>query len=401
MSNKMLEIKYFSNRLQRWLLSAALLGMLLFNGFAPAVNAAPGPPRGRPPLASAGLGFRDMDKMFSPAVGTPGEEITYTFHVVCDPVASDWGARQAYIEMPMYGTQKYVRFNPNNTGWKLREPFLNNTVHIDIGSLDPHQEGTVQLVLTVPTDLNRTIMEQGLYLQWDDEGGHHDKGHSILLPLNVPMPGPVELPPAPSGQPNRNQPTSGPFAPQSPPGPLQYNTLDHWFIAATSHNLSGDFLTYWLEHGAVNTFGYPISELFQEPGSGIILQYFERAVMEYHPENDDPYRVLLKSMGRELDKATPGASADTAPNLTPGSVYFADTGHWLDGRFVDYWQNNGGLAQFGFPISEAVVDGNRLVQWTERARLEVDISSRFKPLVQLGLVGVELARVRGYLPQPQ
>jgi hypothetical protein len=29
------------------------------------------------------------------------------------------------------------------------------------------------------------------------------------------------------------------------------------------------------------------------------VQYFERAVFEYHPENDEPYRVLLRRLGAE------------------------------------------------------------------------------------------------------
>src|SRR5438105_836289 len=32
-----------------------------------------------------------------------------------------------------------------------------------------------------------------------------------------------------------------------------------------------------------------------------------------------------------------------------GVVWFAPTGHTLRGAFLDYWQKNGGLAQFGYP----------------------------------------------------
>jgi hypothetical protein len=98
-----------------------------------------------------------------------------------------------------------------------------------------------------------------------------------------------------------------------------------------------------------------------------------------------------------MDKVTPGVDGSNAPS--PGSVYYSETSHWLDRRFVKYWQDNGGLAQFGFPISEPVVVGNRLIQWTERARFEVDVNSNFVPLVQLGLVGVEFAQAKGYVPK--
>ncbi|MEI6042922.1 MAG: hypothetical protein WCS37_00900, partial [Chloroflexota bacterium] len=172
-------------------------------------------------------------------------------------------------------------------------------------------------------------------------------------------------------------------------------TKTSWYLAATGHNLGGDFLAYWLGHGAVQVLGYPVSELFQEPGSNLVIQFFERGVMEYHPENDPPYQVLLKSLGREMNQATPEVSADNPPS--PDSVYYPETSHWLDSRFVSYWQKNGGLDQFGYPISEPKVEGNHLIQWTERARFEIDLNTSFIPLVQLGLVGNEFAKAKDYL----
>jgi hypothetical protein len=47
--------------------------------------------------------------------------------------------------------------------------------------------------------------------------------------------------------------------------------------------------------------GFPISEEFTEVsplnGKTYLVQYFERAVMEYHPENQPPYDVLLSQLG--------------------------------------------------------------------------------------------------------
>jgi hypothetical protein len=46
-------------------------------------------------------------------------------------------------------------------------------------------------------------------------------------------------------------------------------------------------------------FGYPISEEFTE--GGYIVQYFERARFEWHPENTGTsYEVLLGLLGREV-----------------------------------------------------------------------------------------------------
>ncbi|MBX6342459.1 MAG: peptidoglycan hydrolase, partial [Thermomicrobiaceae bacterium] len=46
-------------------------------------------------------------------------------------------------------------------------------------------------------------------------------------------------------------------------------------------------------------FGYPISEEFRDPQTGLTVQYFERAVFEYHPANPEPYKVLLRLLGTQ------------------------------------------------------------------------------------------------------
>jgi hypothetical protein len=66
----------------------------------------------------------------------------------------------------------------------------------------------------------------------------------------------------------------------------------------TGHRLCGGFRAYWEQHGGLWMFGYPISEEFFE--GGFVVQYFERARFEWHPENEDtPYVVLLGQLGRE------------------------------------------------------------------------------------------------------
>jgi hypothetical protein len=83
------------------------------------------------------------------------------------------------------------------------------------------------------------------------------------------------------------------------------------YFAATGHTLRGPFRDYWHKHGlefgdagisyreSLALFGYPISEEFVDPDTGLVTQYFERAVFEYHPDNPDPYKVLLRLLGAE------------------------------------------------------------------------------------------------------
>ena len=59
-----------------------------------------------------------------------------------------------------------------------------------------------------------------------------------------------------------------------------------------------------------------------------------------------------------------------------GAYYFPETGHNLGGTFADFWEANGGLAVFGYPLSEVfeerLEDGQvHAVQYFERARFEV------------------------------
>jgi hypothetical protein len=73
-----------------------------------------------------------------------------------------------------------------------------------------------------------------------------------------------------------------------------------WF-EQTGHSIGGKFLAYWRSHGGLAQQGYPISEEFQEQsdlnGKTYTVQYFERAVFEYHPENAPPNDVLLAQLG--------------------------------------------------------------------------------------------------------
>lgn len=68
------------------------------------------------------------------------------------------------------------------------------------------------------------------------------------------------------------------------------------YFSETQHTLSGEFRGYWERRGAVNIFGYPISEEIEE--NGRIVQYFERARLEYHPDDMAPfYRSMEQANG--------------------------------------------------------------------------------------------------------
>jgi len=51
----------------------------------------------------------------------------------------------------------------------------------------------------------------------------------------------------------------------------------------------------------VAVFGYPLTEEIQEDGRTV--QYFERSVFEYWPENPPEYTVLLRRLGADALEA--------------------------------------------------------------------------------------------------
>ena len=83
------------------------------------------------------------------------------------------------------------------------------------------------------------------------------------------------------------------------------------FFDVTGHEVCGGFLDYWNAHGlnfgdpgvsfreSLALFGYPISEEFIDPETGLTMQYFERARFEYHPDNPEPHQILLGRLGAD------------------------------------------------------------------------------------------------------
>ncbi len=179
---------------------------------------------------------------------------------------------------------------------------------------------------------------------------------------------------------------------------------DRRFFPETGHSLAYGFKAYWEASGGLPIFGYPISEEFTErnadSGRDYIAQYFERAKFEYHPEfKDTPYAVELGLLGREATVAQRGDQPFQP--VEGGSVrkgdallYFPQTRHNVYDAFAAFWQANGGLPIFGYPLSEAFLTTDASgatypVQWFERARFEGSHTGDRGGVVLLGLLGDE------------
>lgn len=81
------------------------------------------------------------------------------------------------------------------------------------------------------------------------------------------------------------------------------------FFGETGHYIGGGFWDYWNEHGGLMQFGYPLTDEQDElceDGQVHTVQYFERAVFEYHPDNDPPFDILLRRLGAEVLEQSSG-----------------------------------------------------------------------------------------------
>ena len=192
------------------------------------------------------------------------------------------------------------------------------------------------------------------------------------------------------------------------------STTDATYFDATGHSLGNvhHFLSYWKAHGGLAQFGYPQTEEFEElnvaDGHTYYVQYFERARFEYHPEfagtsNEVELGLLGMQQTKELSNEAPFQPA--APfSSTKTSYYFPQTKHSLSYGFLTYWLQHGGLALYGYPISEEFQEINPedgksyTVQYFERNRFEYHPElAGTKYETELGLLGNQMLRDRTWL----
>lgn len=173
------------------------------------------------------------------------------------------------------------------------------------------------------------------------------------------------------------------------------------FFPATGHNVNGDFLAFWHENGGVDRIGYPITEEMRD--GKIAKQYFERGVVEYLPSVGITFGRLGAEFvqGRSDSAFMPRTRADFGADRD-GRRFFTQTGHGVTGLFGTYWEQNGDLGVFGFPLSEptreTVTVGDKkevtTVQYFERARFELAKGTNGADTVRLAALGRDYAVAR-------
>ncbi|WP_322494121.1 hypothetical protein [Chloroflexus sp.] len=196
--------------------------------------------------------------------------------------------------------------------------------------------------------------------------------------------------------------------------PDTYPPYQARYFPETGHSAVNWFLEAWKNTpNALFVLGYPISEpfieeSFTEPGKFYRVQYFERAILEEHPENfgvqNNRYYILGRLLGSRLVQGRENEPPfQRVPDPGDGT-WFAQTGHTLRNSpapFRTFWLNNGGLEVFGYPLSEQFQERNQAtgeiywVQYFERQRMEWhpdEPDPRYRIL--LGLLGNEYRDLR-------
>ncbi len=156
--------------------------------------------------------------------------------------------------------------------------------------------------------------------------------------------------------------------------------------------IPGDFAQHYRSLGdhALAVLGLPLgpamSELSSDCATTIQVLRTERQRLELHPEADWPYRVSGTQVGTAVfARRYPAAPLTRRTDL-------ADPGTFADPNFRTFYEANGGLALFGYPISGPVEESDgtgapRTAQYFERARFELTPGTAGQ--VQLGLLGRE------------
>ncbi|MBI2939494.1 MAG: CAP domain-containing protein [Chloroflexi bacterium] len=202
---------------------------------------------------------------------------------------------------------------------------------------------------------------------WVQEFGNRPLVATVLQQQALPQP-----PPAPAPQP------APAFSPAPAPAPGSWT-------APTGHAVDGGWLAFLRANGDVDNLGLPRTGVIADPtAGGQTVQYFQRMILEYHPENSPAYRIQRRLLG---DVLYPGADAPISIGDAPPGPwrYFpfspdrpTGLGHFVADYtrssqpiyFKQYFDSHGGVTAFGYPKEEPKLRDGRWVQRFQAAVFE-------------------------------
>ena len=137
---------------------------------------------------------------------------------------------------------------------------------------------------------------------------------------------------------------------------------DSEFFAETGHNVQGEFWHYYQTLANPNAvLGYPITEQFKNKDD-VLVQYFQRGRLEMVGGQVKP-----SALGA-LTYSPGGVQLDF--NKSMACEFFAQTGYSVCIAFLDFFNANGGVDFFGYPISSFEFEGDAIVQYFQNGCME-------------------------------
>ncbi len=162
------------------------------------------------------------------------------------------------------------------------------------------------------------------------------------------------------------------FALALPASPTAAQSDSGIFFPETGHWVSGDFMDFFLAvDEPLKVYGFPITEAFVDPILGVRLQYFQKARFEEKELAGQPAQIVLSPLGKYIydpaDVQPVVFNTLTAPCKTVSPQY---GGFSICYAFLTFYEDNGGVTQFGQPLSNLVLEGDLYVQYFENAKFE-------------------------------
>lgn len=180
-----------------------------------------------------------------------------------------------------------------------------------------------------------------------------------------------------------------------------------WTSPTTGYAVTGPWLNFILSNGGVDSFGLARSGIVNDPQTGQKVQFFQRAVLEYHPQNSPTFQIQRRLLGDILYPGfePPVGEKDAPPDpskyfpITPGQT--TGLGHFVSNYsqsgqplyFLDYFLDHGGITAFGYPKEVPKIRNGRWTQRFQAAVFEYHPENDKEPTrnyrVQLELLGDE------------
>lgn len=137
-------------------------------------------------------------------------------------------------------------------------------------------------------------------------------------------------------------------------------------LPAGEFAVSPVFQGFYDSHGGAALLGAPISVELDE--NGVITQYFQNAKLVFYPQFPEGNQVVLAGLGDAYYGRKPCVPSIS---IEPNALYFSDC-HSVSPGFRVFFERQGGVAFFGYPISERYIFNGWLAQNFERATIVWD-----------------------------